>query len=55
MQGTSDEDLNTSVYRILTSMMKVGVFDDENPNLGKTIDQDVTSDEHYKIAREINE
>jgi len=36
-------------------MMKVGIFDDENPNLGKTIESVVTNDEHKQIAQEINE
>ena len=39
--------MNTPVYRILTSMMKVGIFDDKNTN---KIDAIVTNDEHKKVA-----
>lgn len=47
-----EEDMNKPIYRILTSMMKVGIFDDKNTN---KIDAIVTNDEHKKIAKEINE
>lgn len=52
LKGLPEEDMNTSVYRILTSMMKVGIFDDKNTN---SIESIVTNDEHKRIAKEINE
>jgi beta-glucosidase len=52
LQDTPEDQLNTAAYRIIKSMMTVGIYDDKNTNM---IDSVVTSPEHKAIARQINE
>ncbi len=46
------DQLDTAVYRIIKSMMTVGIYDDKNTNSVESI---VTNNEHKTVARQINE